>query len=64
MPSQSSTVENAPLAVAPPADRQADEHDVSLRTARSLAIGAWIVVPIVTWGGIILAVVLVLQRLR
>jgi hypothetical protein len=64
MPSETSTTANEPLIDVPPPARQAEERELPLRTARALAVGAWIVVPLVLWSGIIGAVVQIVQRLR
>jgi hypothetical protein len=61
---ETSTTADEPLIEAPPPACQAEERELPLRTARTLAVAAWIVVPLVLWSGIIVAVVQIVQRVR
>jgi hypothetical protein len=64
MPSQSTTlVDEARVEPVLPA-MAAGPKEVHLLSARLLAIAAWIIAPIVFWGGVIAAVLYMLQRIR
>ena len=64
MPSQSMTRADKASAEARLPAADAEVNDDSLLRVRLVAVGAWIVAPIVFWAGIIAAVLQVIQRLR
>jgi hypothetical protein len=64
MPSQGTTlVDEARVEPVLPSTA-AGPKEVHLLSARVLAIAAWMIAPVVFWGGVIGAVLHVLQRIR
>ena len=64
MPSRSTTLADERCVEAAQPAAGARAKDLPLLHARILAVGAWIVAPIVIWGGAIAAVIHLIQRVR
>ena len=64
MPSRSTTLADEPRAEAVMSAGSTEAKEPSLLPARILAVGAWVLAPILFWGAAIAAVLHLIQRVR